>query len=105
MRPAHAMDRAALLLFIVLTATVAAAALLVHEARLRPLSATAAATSLQGAVGGLGIGAVTAPTWNFRDYDPRLQQVAEDGLFPIPGGPSFAPERMGTVSFFPDQER
>lgn len=51
-------------------------------------------------VGGVGLGAVLVPAWNFRDYDPRLQQVAADTVYPLPGGYSYSPERLLMVTSF-----
>jgi hypothetical protein len=54
----------------------------------------------QRAIGGVGLGAVMVPAWNFRDYDPRLQQVADDSIYPLPGGYSYTPERLVMVTSF-----
>lgn len=54
----------------------------------------------QQAIGGVGLGSVTAPAWNFSDYDPRLQDQSEDVLYPIPGGYSYSPDRLGMVTSF-----
>lgn len=55
----------------------------------------------QRSIGGLGLGAVLTPAWNWRDYDPRVQGLPEDELFPVPGAPGFSPERLNMVSAFP----
>lgn len=54
----------------------------------------------QRAIGGIGLGAVTTPAWNFNDYDPRLEQMADDSIYPLPGGYSFTPDRLVMVSYF-----
>ena len=54
----------------------------------------------QQAIGGVGLGSVTVPAWNFSDYDPRLQDLSEDVLYPIPGGYSYSPDRLGMVTCF-----
>ncbi len=54
----------------------------------------------QQAIGGVGLGSVTVPAWNFSDYDPRLQDLSEDVLYPIPGGYSYSPDRMAMVTSF-----
>lgn len=54
----------------------------------------------QQAIGGVGLGSVTVPAWNFSDYDPRLQDRSEDVLYPIPGGYSYSPDRLAMVTSF-----
>ena len=54
----------------------------------------------QQMVGGVGMGAVLVPAWNFSDYDPRLQPEPIDMLYPIPGGYSYSPDRLAMVSSF-----
>ena len=54
----------------------------------------------QQAIGGVGLGSVTVPAWNFSDYDPRLQQQKEDVLYPLPGGYSYSPDRLAMVTHF-----
>lgn len=54
----------------------------------------------QQAIGGVGLGSVTVPSWNFSDYDPRLQDRSEDVLYPIPGGYSYSPDRLAMVTSF-----
>ena len=56
--------------------------------------------SFQQAIGGVGLGAVMIPAWNFSDYDPRLQQAPGDLLYPIPAGYSYSPDRLSMVTFF-----
>ncbi|MEN8200383.1 MAG: hypothetical protein ABFR63_09970 [Thermodesulfobacteriota bacterium] len=60
------------------------------------------AESFQAAVGGMGMGAVTVPSWNFGDFDPRLQPGGYDRSYPIPGGYSYSPDRLTMVSSFQD---
>ncbi len=56
--------------------------------------------SFQTALGGMGMGAVTVPSWNFGDFDPRLQPGGYDRSYPIPGGYSYSPDRLTMVSSF-----
>ena len=58
---------------------------------------------IQRLVGGIGMGSVKVPTWNFHDYDPRLQPVAKDTLYPVPGGYGYSPDRISMISVFPEQ--
>lgn len=59
-----------------------------------------AAHTFQKAVGGLGMGAIATPIWQFINYDPRIMSVDDSITWPIPGGYSFGPDRTGTVSSF-----
>jgi hypothetical protein len=59
--------------------------------------------SLQTALGGMGMGAVCFPAWNFGDFDPRLQPSGYDQMFPIPGGYSYSPDRLTMISSFSDK--
>ncbi len=54
----------------------------------------------QRSLGGMGMGAVTVPAWNFGDFDPRLQPGHYDRCYPIPGGYSYSPDRLSMVSLF-----
>jgi hypothetical protein len=54
----------------------------------------------QQMVGGVGLGAVIVPAWNFSDFDPRLQPEAMDTLYPLPGGYGYSPDRLAMVSAF-----
>ncbi|MEN8191080.1 MAG: hypothetical protein ABFS19_14630 [Thermodesulfobacteriota bacterium] len=56
---------------------------------------------LQSSLGGVGMGSVVVPAWNFGDFDPRLQPAGYDQLYPIPGGYSYSPDRLSMVSHFP----
>jgi len=58
--------------------------------------------SFQNAIGGVGMGAITVPSWNFSDFDPRLQTDGYDRIYPIPGGYSYSPDRLTMVSSFKD---
>lgn len=53
-----------------------------------------------GPVGGIGLGAVTAPAWSFHALDPRLEVHCDSELWPIAGAPCFAPDHMGPLSQF-----
>ena len=54
----------------------------------------------QRMVGGVGMGAISTPIWNFINYDPRIQPVDDSITWPIPGGYSYGPDRTATVSYF-----
>lgn len=56
---------------------------------------------IQGAVGGLGLGASASPTWAFNAFDPRLEPHCEAGIWPLAGGPCYSPDHVGPVSDFP----
>jgi hypothetical protein len=59
--------------------------------------------SFQTALGGMGMGAVCFPAWNFGDFDPRLQPGGYDRMYPIPGGYSYSPDRLTMISSFSDK--
>ena len=54
----------------------------------------------QKMVGGVGMGAISTPIWNFINFDPRIQPIDDSTLWPIPGGYSYGPDRTATVSYF-----
>jgi hypothetical protein len=54
----------------------------------------------QKAVGGLGMGAIATPIWQFINYDARIFSVDDSITWPVPGGYSYGPDRTGTVSYF-----
>jgi hypothetical protein len=54
----------------------------------------------QKATGGLGMGAIATPLWQFINYDARILSVDDSITWPIPGGYSYGPDRTGTVSYF-----
>lgn len=54
----------------------------------------------QRMVGGVGMGAISVPIWNFINFDPRIQPVDDSVIWPIPGGYSYGPDRTATVSYF-----
>ena len=56
--------------------------------------------AFQKMVGGIGMGAISTPIWNFINFDPRIQPVDDSTLWPIPGGYSYGPDRTATVSYF-----
>jgi hypothetical protein len=56
--------------------------------------------NFQRATGGLGMGAIATPLWQFINYDPRILSVDDSITWPVPGGYSFGPDRTGTVSYF-----
>ncbi len=56
--------------------------------------------AFQEMVGGVGMGAISTPIWNFINYDPRIQPVDDSITWPVPGGYSYGPDRTATVSYF-----
>ena len=54
------------------------------------------------ATGGLGMGAIAAPVWQFINYDARILSVDDSLTWPVPGGYSYGPDRTGSVSYFED---
>ncbi len=56
--------------------------------------------AFQRMVGGIGMGAISTPIWDFINFDPRIQPVDDSTLWPIPGGYSYGPDRTATVSYF-----
>ena len=56
--------------------------------------------AFQRMVGGIGMGAISTPIWNFINFDPRIQPIDDSTLWPIPGGYSYGPDRTATVSYF-----
>jgi hypothetical protein len=56
--------------------------------------------AFQRIVGGVGMGAISTPIWNFINFDPRIQPIDDSTLWPIPGGYSYSPDRTATVSYF-----
>jgi hypothetical protein len=56
--------------------------------------------AFQRMVGGIGMGAISVPIWNFINFDPRVQPVDDSITWPIPGGYSYGPDRTATVSYF-----
>lgn len=66
-----------------------------------------AGRSFQRSVRGLGIGSALRPDWGFSTYDPRIDAEDETGLWPVPGGYSYSPERgmMGDDGAAEDGEK
>jgi hypothetical protein len=56
--------------------------------------------AFQRMVGGVGMGAISSPIWNFINFDPRIQPIDDSTLWPIPGGYSYGPDRTATISYF-----
>ncbi len=54
----------------------------------------------QRATGGLGMGAIASPIWQFINYDTRILSVDDSITWPVPGGYSYGPDRTGTVTYF-----
>ena len=59
----------------------------------------------QRMVGGVGMGAISTPLFNFINYDPRIQPVDDSITWPIPGVYSYGPDRTATVSYFEEIPR
>lgn len=75
-------------------------AVIYHDAHSYPSTAATEMMRFQKMIGGVGLGAVTVPAWNFSDYDPRLQPAPMDVVYPVPGGYSYSPDRLAMVSWF-----
>lgn len=61
----------------------------------------------QNSTGGLGMGAIATPIWQFINYDARIFSIDDSITWPVPGGYSYGPDRTGTVSYFeesPDED-
>ena len=56
--------------------------------------------TFQRMVGGLGMGAISTPVWNFINFDPRIMSVDDSILWPIAAGYPYGPDRTGTVTYF-----
>jgi hypothetical protein len=56
--------------------------------------------AFQRALGGLGMGSIASPIWQFMNYDARILPVDDSITWPVPGGYSYGPDRTGTVSYF-----
>lgn len=95
----HTLPIASLCLLVVMVMGV-----LWHDATLKRHNDYQQMTSFQQSVGGVGLGAVLVPAWNFSDFDPRLQPKATDTIYPIPGGYSYSPDRLAMVSAFDQTE-
>ncbi len=52
-----------------------------------------AGRAFQRTVCGLGIGSSLRADWGFANYDPRVDDADESGLWPVPGGYSYSPEQ------------
>ena len=53
--------------------------------------------TFQRATGGLGMGAIATPLWQFINYDARIVSVDDSMTWPVPGGYSYGPDRTGSV--------
>jgi len=71
-----------------------------HDFRVVSDAGSSELLRFQQMIGGVGMGAVTVPAWNFSDFDPRLQTESTDTLYPIPGGYAYSPDRLAMVSAF-----
>lgn len=61
--------------------------------------------TFQVMLGGLGMGAICTPIWNFINFDMRIQPIDDSITWPIPGGYSYSPDRTATVSYFEEVPR
>jgi len=61
--------------------------------------------AFQRMVGGLGMGAIASPVWNFINFDPRIQGVDDSTIWPIAAGYPYGPDRTGTVTYFQEIPR
>lgn len=82
---------------VLLLATIFFLTLEMYSGKTQPLEEM---ISFEKMIGGLGMGAAMAPTWNYIDYDPRIQPVDDSISWPIPGGYSYSPHRTTKVSCF-----
>jgi len=89
----------AILLGVMLLAAAAALALLVDAQAWKGRQAENTRV-FQRATGGLGMGAIATPIWQFVNYDARILSVDDSITWPMPGAYSFGPDRTGTVSYF-----
>ena len=71
-----------------------------HDSQKIPDDGNVGMLAFQQMIGGVGLGAVLVPAWNFCDYDPRLQPNPTDILYPIPGGYAYSPDRLAMVTSF-----
>jgi hypothetical protein len=54
----------------------------------------------QRMIGGVGMGAISSPLFNFINYDPRIQPVDDSVTWPVPGVYSYGPDRTASISYF-----
>ncbi len=83
-------------LSLLLFATASSIALETHSWNTRNIQAM---REFQASVGGIGIGAISAPYWCFIVYDPRIESACTCLEWPVPGGYCYCPEHTGTVSY------
>lgn len=72
--------------------------ILLSERRLWNNYETIKINTFQRYAGGFGLGASVSPEWGFINYDPRIDYTDETNLWPIPGGYSYAPDRIASVA-------
>lgn len=94
--------RVAWLIALALSLLLTVTTILYQESGDRITKMQSAREDFQSSLGGMGMGAVTVPAWNFGDFDPRLQPSGYDRVYPIPGGYSYSPDRLSMVSQFQD---
>ncbi len=90
------------LLALVISLVLAVGTVLLYEHGSRGTEKQETQAAFQLALGGVGMGAITVPAWNFGDFDPRIQPGGYDRIYPIPGGYSYSPDRLTMVSSFRD---
>jgi len=56
--------------------------------------------AFQRMVGGVGMGAISTPLFNFINYDPRIQPVDDSVTWPVPGVYSYGPDRTASIFYF-----
>lgn len=61
---------------------------------------TEESAKMQEFLGGLGMGAIASPVWNFINFDPRVSPADDSLTWPIPGGYSYGPDRTATITYF-----
>jgi len=92
--------RGRLILGLVTVLAISAAMVVTLDIRGQPCGCADKMRNFQKAVGGLGLGAIAAPMWQFINYDFRVQSADDSVTWPVPGGYSYGPDRTATVTYF-----
>lgn len=95
------MEKRGKVLIVLLAILVVGAAIVIAlDTHARNETKTSEIKIFQKAVGGLGLGAIAAPMWQFMNYDFRIQSVDDSVTWPVPGGYSYGPDRTGNITYF-----
>jgi len=89
-----------LLIALTLTLVVVCILVLFFDSLMWKRASEAPMRAFQKMAGGLGMGAIAAPVWNFINFDPRLSSVDDSIMWPIAGGYPYGPDRTATVTYF-----